>query len=303
VAITKRELGFNAAQIALSILALGLGARFVCPCIAAAARDGDPPARGDRALLVVGLPGDQEHETLFRETAASWQRWLTGPLRFPAGGVRLLFGERGDPALAAGPATRQAVADEVAAIRRTLAPEGRLWVFFLGHANERENHAFFHLPGPDLRDDELAALFSGMPCREQVFWITTASSGWFLPAFSARGRIVITATTRDQENNQTEFPQALVEVSLLAPKDVDADHDGKVSIWELFVRTSHAASARFEADGRAPTEHALLDDNGDKIGTERPQSAQEKSKVRESQDGALAKKTFLPVNAEKDSRS
>ena len=125
-------------------------------------------------------------------------------------------------------------------------------MFFLGHANEREGHAYLHLPGPDLRDDELAALFNGIACREQVFWMTTAASGRFLPALSAKGRVVITATTGDQENNETEFPQALAEVSLLASKELDADKDGKVSVWELFVRTSQAATARFEADGRAP---------------------------------------------------
>ena len=56
--------------------------------------------------------------------------------------------------------------------------------------------------------------------------------------------------------------------------------------------------ASFAWDNRAPTEHAQLDDNGDKVGTERPDptqanSPQEKSAKRESQDGELAKKTFL----------
>ena len=59
--------------------------------------------------------------------------------------------------------------------------EGRLWVLFLGHANLREGHAFFHLPGPDLGDEECARMFAGIACREQVFWITTAASGVFLP--------------------------------------------------------------------------------------------------------------------------
>ena len=69
-------------------------------------------------------------------------------------------------------------------------------------------------------------------------------------------------------------------------------------MWEIFVRTAEAVEARFRADDRAPTEHALLDDNGDKVGTERPDSRQknspqEKSANRESQDGELARKTFL----------
>jgi hypothetical protein len=275
-------------------IVFGIGSVHSC---AISADDGSRP-RGDIALIVVGLPGDLEHAALFKDTVLAWQKWLTGPLQFPADRVHILFGDRGVPSLGAGPATRQEVADEVAAIRRRLAPEGRLWVFFLGHANVTGQHAFLHLPGPDLRDDELGALFKGIACREQVFWITTAASGWFLPGLSAQGRIVITATTRDLEFNETEFPHVLAEVSGRAPTELDEDGDGKVSVAEIFDRTSAAVEARFKADRRAPTEHALLDDNGDKVGAERSDSAQansakEKQAKRESQDGDLAKNTFL----------
>jgi hypothetical protein len=266
--------------------------------------DGPPPARGDRALIVVGLGGDDDHDALFRRTAQVWRRWLTDSLEFPAGGVRVLFGARGERELDAGPATRQAIADEVAAIRRSLDPAGRLWVFVLGHANESGGHAFLHLPGPDLREDELGALFRGIACREQVIWFTTAASGWFLPAISARGRIVITATAPDQEFNETEFPHALADVSRRSPAELDQDGDGKVSVWELFILTGRAVEERFAADRRVPTEHAQLDDDGDRLGTERPEPArpdpaQEKAVRRESHEGELAKKTFLRLKAEK----
>ncbi len=260
--------------------------------------DGPSPARGDCALIVVGLAGDDEHEALFRETAQTWRRWLTDSLQFPSDGVRVLFGERGEPSLDAGPASRQAIAAEAATLRRTLAPQGRLWVFFLGHANASGGHVFLHLPGPDLREDELGALFDGIKCREQVFWFTTSASGWFLPALSAAGRIVITATAPDQEFNETEFPHVLADLSRRSPRELDQDGDGKVTVWELFVLTAHAVEDRFAADHRVPTEHAQLDDNGDRQGSERPQpnradSRQEKMGKRESRDGELAKKIFL----------
>jgi len=282
----------------MPVLASGLRIGPGRPDVAA---DDRSPSRGDRALIVVGLPGDLEHETLFRETTRVWQQWLAGSLQFPVEGVRVLFGARGEPSLGAGPATRQAITEEAATIRRTLKPEGRLWVFLLGHANESGGHAFLHLPGPDLRDDELGALFKGIAGREQVFWVTTSAAGWVLPALSARGRIVIAATTRDQEFNETEFPHALAEVCRRSPEDLDQDGNGKVSVWELFLKTNQAVEARFQSDGRAPTEHALLDDNGDKLGTERPDPAPEnaapaKTSKREPADGELAKKTFLPLS-------
>jgi hypothetical protein len=141
-------------------------------------------------------------------------------------------------------------------------------------------------------------MFKTLKCQEQVFWVTTAASGWFLAGLSTPGRIVITATTRDLEFNETEFPHALAEVSGKNASELDQDGDGKISVWEIFGRTSEAVETKFKADSRAPTEHGLLDDNGDKVGTERPDPARqdfpkEKSVKRESQDGELAKKTFL----------
>ena len=299
--MTLRRQRQSIAGLTSSLLALGIIIGYFC--LSAVSGEDRSLPRGDRALIVVGLPGDDAHAALFRDTTLAWQRWLTGPLQFPASGVRVLFGDQGDASLSAGAATRETVADEVAAIQRTLAPDGRLWVFFLGHANVSGQHAFLHLPGPDLRDDELATLFKGVACREQVFWVTTAASGWFLAGLSARGRITITATTRDLELNETEFPQALADVSGRAPADLDQNGDGKISVWEIFDRTSETVAARFDADKRAPTEHALLDDNGDKVGTERPDpaqanSAKEKFAKRESRDGELAKKTFLSFKAQ-----
>ena len=142
----------------IMMLVFGLGSLGGPGMSLAHVADGGPPARGDRALIVVGLAGDDEHEARFRQTAETWRRWLIDSLQFPGDGVSVLFGERGETALGAGPASRQAITEAVAASRRTLAPDGRLWVFFLGHANLRGGHGFFHLPGPDLRDDELAAL-------------------------------------------------------------------------------------------------------------------------------------------------
>jgi hypothetical protein len=290
------------AWVVLAVLAIGLRIEAGPPVASIA--DGPASPRGDRALIVVGLAGDAEHEGLFRETALAWRRWLTESLQFPAGGIRVVFGDHGEPSLDAGPATGKAIAEEAETIRRTLAPDGRLWVFFLGHANVSGGHAYLHLPGPDLREDELGALFKGITSGEQVFWFTTSASGWFLPGISAPGRIVITATSPDQEFNETEFPRVLAEISRRSPAELDQDKDDKVSVWELFIQTAQAVEERFAADRRAPTEHARLDDNGDKIGGERPESARtdsskEKPNHRESHDGELAKKTFLRLKVEK----
>jgi hypothetical protein len=239
-----------------------------------------------RALIVVGLPGDPEHEKLFADTARRWRHWLTDSLDFD---VTLLFGRLGHPPLADAPATRAAIERAVADLKKSLRAEDRLWVFFLGHGDYDGERASFHLPGHDLHADDLGKLFAGIACKEQVFWMTHAASGWFLKSLSARGRIVITATAADEEFNETEFPQALATVAV----KLHVNKGEKVSILEVYRQTVAEVEARFAADKRVPTEHAQLDDNGDGTGTEQPVVETESGK-KPTADGPLAARTFLP---------
>jgi hypothetical protein len=62
------------------------------------------PAGKSHALILVGLPGDAEHEKLFADVARQWRGWLTDSLGFAAADVRVLFGRAGREGLATGPA-------------------------------------------------------------------------------------------------------------------------------------------------------------------------------------------------------
>lgn len=260
-----------------------------------------PSGSKSHALILVGLPGDEEHEKLFAATTRVWRDWLTGSLGFAPGDVRILFGRDGRKDLAKGPATRAAIQREVADLKRALRPEDRLWVFFLGHGDHDGERAAFHLPGPDLNADELGKLFDGIRCQEQVFWMTTSASGWFLRPLSTRGRIVITASAKDEDANETEFPHALATVAQLPASRLATDAKGRVSVLALYRQVCAEVQARFAADKRVPTEHSQLDDNGDGVGTEDPAVAQDKDK-KPTADGALAAKTFLPLHTRRSDR-
>jgi hypothetical protein len=263
--------------------------------------DGVPPASKEaapelkgQALILVGLPGDEEHEKLFAATVKQWRDWLTGPLGFNPADVRVLSsgaGQRGD---SNGAATRAAIEKEAARLKQSLRPTDRLWVFFLGHANYDGEHAWFHIPGPDLREDEVGKLFAGLQCREQVFWMTTAESGRFVKDLSAKGRIVIAATRAGGEDNETEFFQALSTVVQRPLEALDVNKDGKLSVLELYYRILAEVQIRYATDKRVPTEHAQLDDNGDGVGTERPLVAEPGKKIGPGNDGVLSLNTILP---------
>jgi hypothetical protein len=249
------------------------------------------PAGISRALIVIGLPGDEKHEKLFAETARRWRDALSKSLDFE---VTVLFGRSGRPQLAEVGATRESVEGAVADLKKSLRAEDGLWVLFLGHGDYDGERASFHLPGRDLHADDLGKLFAGIKCREQVFWMTHSASSPFLKPLSAKGRIVVTATAAEEENNETEFPQALATVL----EGLDAMKDAKVSVLDLYRRMVAEVEARFAADKRVPTEHAQLDDNGDGVGTEEPVVEKEGEK-KPTADGRLAAHTFLPFRKAK----
>jgi hypothetical protein len=253
------------------------------------------PPGVSRALIVAGLPGNREHETLFAAVVKDWKDWLTDSLGFAPSEVRILFGKNGQQGLANGPATREAIEHAVAAIQQVLKPEDRLWVFFLGHGNYDGEHAYLHIAGRDVPAEEMSKLFARLHCKEQVFWLTNSASGWMLPSFSAKGRIIISATLADDESNETEFPYALATVLKRPVAELDTNKDGKVSLLELYGHTVAEVNARFAKDKRAPTEHAQLDDNGDGTGTEQPSSEKSKGNKKSVPDGATAAITYLPL--------
>jgi hypothetical protein len=251
-----------------------------------------------QALIVVGLPGDQDHEQLFANTVKQWNAWLTGTLGFHPSDVHVLSGNIiSGTALKDAPqwsVNREAIEKEAARLKQTLRPDERLWVFFLGHANFDGEHACFHLPGPDLREDELGKLFAGIGCQEQVFWMTMAESGRFIKDLSAKGRVVIAATRANGEDNETEFPHALATVAGRSLADLDFNNDHKLALLELYYRVIIETQACYDADRRIPTEHAQLDDNGDGIGVERPLVADPGKQPAPGDDGMLSLSTILP---------
>jgi hypothetical protein len=111
-------------------------------------------------------------------------------------------------------------------------------------------------------------LFEGLRSREQVFWITTSASGFFLRPLSGAGRIVITATEPDQEVNETLFPLALADGLASPPEGIDRDKDGQISVLELYLAVVADVMKRYVDAEDLPTEHARLDDDGDGRGRE-----------------------------------
>jgi len=95
-----------------------------------------------------------------------------------------------------------------------------------------------------------------------------SASGPFVEGLSGPGRVVVTATRTGDEKYATLFGGPFVDA--FSTEAADADRDGKVSILEAFEYAKKAVAASYVREGLLPTEHSLLDDNGDKQGSMEP---------------------------------
>jgi hypothetical protein len=266
-----------------------------------------------RALIICGHPGDDEHQKMYVDTVAKLQQTLSTRYGFPAKEIRIQFGtDKADddgPVIAAarGKATSKEIAAEVADLRKHLKPEDTLWVIVLGHAYYDGRHSWLNLPGTDIHEHQFGKLFEGLQSREQVFFITTPVSGFYIKPLSAEGRIVISATEADLEVNETLFHLALVDVLTNPPakEEFDADKDGRISLYDLYIAITRNVANRYLEDELLSTEHAQLDDNGDGRSTElqldylteqqggRAKEGTKPPTIRPTADGALAIRTEL----------
>jgi hypothetical protein len=141
---------------------------------------------------------------------------------------------------------------------------GELWLVLIGHGTFDGRTARFNLRGLDVSDADLAKMIA--PFRRPVVVINcSASSGPFVNRLSGPNRAVISATRSGSEENFTRFGEFLS--GAIADPAADYDKDGQTSLLEAFLAASRRVAEFYRTESRLATEHALLDDNGDGLGT------------------------------------
>lgn len=174
-----------------------------------------------------------------------------------------------------------------------------VWIVYLGHGTFDGREARLNLRGPDVSAKELATWLETV--RRPLIFIHGGSAGApFIPALSRRERIVITATRSGHEVNYARFGERFA--NAVANAAADIDRDGQTSVLEAFVTAAQQVQAFYAETGRLATEHALLDDNGDKQGTPaewfRGTRLQRKPQGATEADGALASLIALVASDE-----
>ncbi len=217
------------------------------------------------AIVIVGLPGDEEHHQKFEQLAGVWRHWLVDVAGVQEQNHLLLMSINQDLST---PINAESISSRIAEFNSQLRSNDSLWVFLLGHGSQDDRHGWFHIVGPDLNAAQWAGFFATVNVKEQVFWFTHSASGSFVKPFSLPGRVVISATD-DGEVNETRFPQALTDIMQLELNNENKKlRETPLSVLELFLETARRVDQSFEDQQLLPTEHAQLDDNGDGVGTE-----------------------------------
>jgi hypothetical protein len=250
------------------------------------AAEPSPNAVQPTVILVTGAPGEAEFGSNFVCQAQAWTRVCD------QAGVRLV---RIGADTATEPTDRDRLKQALAA--EPVEAPAALWLVFSGHGTFDGKEARFNLRGPDLTASELAAWLA--PFRRPLVVIDTASaSAPFLARLSATNRVIITATRSGHEQNFARFGGYFAEA--LASPAADLDQDGQTSLLEAFLAAARHVAEFYQTEGRLATEHALLDDNGDRLGTPadwfRGLRASKKPEGGASLDGARAHQLHLVLS-------
>lgn len=241
-------------------------------------------------FVLVGAAGEEEFGKQFADAAAKWERVVS-----QAQAKLVAIG------------WKSADTNDLASFKTALAAEpkegpGELWLVLIGHGTFDTKESKFNLRGPDFSGSELAEWLR--PFKRPVAVVNCASaSGPFINKLTAPGRVVVTATRTGNEMNFARFGGHFADA--ISSLEADLDKDGQTSLLEAYLMAASRVAEFYTTEGRLATEHPLLDDNGDGLGTPpdwfRGVRAVKKAKEGASADGLRAHQ-FVLVRSEQERR-
>ena len=267
-----------------------------------------------RALIVVGLPGDDEHQEQFVESTTQIHTALIDRFGFAEDNIRIQFGRGEDaPELdtipIAGRATREEIAAEAKTLTAATTADDEAWVFVIGHSYWDGKKSHFNIPDRDLTHEQFGKLFTELAGSQSLFFICTPASGFYIRGLSKPNRIVISATEDAAETNASLYHTALAKTltDINTGPEFDLDKDGTVSIFDFYIKSTQNLSDIYlkNEPPLIATEHPQLDDNGDGKGSELQvdyltmrqggrSDSNRKRRLRKFTDGAIAATVQMP---------
>lgn len=208
--------------------------------------------RDVEVLLVVGASGTEAYGRLFDDQITAWQEACAKAKV----ALKIIGRDEGE-----------ADAEKLEKALQTAAakPYGQFWLVMIGHGTFDGRETKFNLRGPDITAAQLGAWLKPIQ-RELVLIQASSASAGFLPAVTGKNRVIITSTKSADEVFYARFGQFFAPAIGGLP-EADLDQDKQVSLLEAFLYASKRAGEFYAQEERLATEHALLEDDGDGMGT------------------------------------
>ena len=241
-------------------------------------------------LIVVGLSGDPELGKTFHKWGTTMAE-ASERLGVPKERLAYLVDApmEGDGGVT-GRATRDEIGKALDGFAKQAGPEDLVFIMLIGHGSFDGRESKFNLPGPDMAAADFNLILKRLPTKQIVLVNASSASGPFIEGLSAPGRTIVTATRSGAEHFTTLFGGFFIDA--LTSEAADADKNKRVSVLEAFNFAKTEVARAYEREGLLATEHALLDDDGDKEGSATPTNTGSDPK---NKDGKVAAVLSLGV--------
>jgi hypothetical protein len=237
-----------------------------------------------RVLIVTGVAGEPQYADQFFTQATTMIDALKTRFGVPDSDVVYLAENPArDAAKIKAASTKENIERELTALGARSKTGDVLLVMLIGHGNGDGTTSKFAIPGPDITANDFARVLDGIGGPTIAVVNAASASGGFVAALSGPKRVIVTATKSDMERNETRFATYFIQA--YSSDVADTDKDGRVSVLEAFDYARREVARAYDSEHHLLTEHAQLDDNGDKKGTAAPDA--------KSADGSLARRVFL----------
>ncbi|MCO8123196.1 hypothetical protein NHH03_15715 [Stieleria sp. TO1_6] len=235
-------------------------------------------------LLIVGAPGTSEYGQEFQQ----WQKQWESNCQTAGLELTVISGDDASDEMT----NRQSIEKMLASVAG-VASQRPLWIVLIGHGTWDGNVANFNLVGPDLDAKTLSGWIASI-LRPVVLVNCSSSSGPYIDRLSGPNRVVVTATKSGSEQNYARFGKYFSDA--FGSLEADLDHDDSVSVREAFLKATADTARFYDEQGRLATEHSLLDDNGDQMGSSFDMvRGKKKAKGKAQIDGEFAGRIALPI--------
>jgi hypothetical protein len=220
------------------------------------------PSMQTYAVILVGPSPEQAHGDQIRRLGLRLYDILAKDYGYTRDHIILLVsGSDADDARISGTCQLDILQEKIKRLKKSVRPGDQILFFFIGHGTSDEEEAKFVLTGPDITGQGFAAMLEPFAAQDIVVVNAASASFPFSAALTGPGRVLVSATRSRAEKYNTVFAQYFIDA--LEDHAGDRDKNKRVSVCEAFLFAIQKVEKWYVDQDRIPTEHAVLEDNGD----------------------------------------